>query len=112
MPIVADYSLNRDENGTLTVEMIPPTPIGQWSIEFRLTKRFGSNDYIILGSVASGYNNVSGINIVNSGAGIMNIPNYPAYMSGREPGPYAYTVIRTDAGLETELSTGYRLMNF
>lgn len=112
MPIVTDYSLARSETGTLTVSMIPPTPIGGWTLEYRLTKRFGSSDYIILGSVTSGYNGVSGITVVNSGNGIVNITNQPAFVSGKTPGNYAWQLVRTDSGMATEIAKGFRLMNY
>ena len=112
MAIVTDYSLSLTERGVLTIEMIPPTSVGGWSLDFYLTKRFGSQENIIHNSVASGYNGASGITITNSGAGIMNVVNLPASMSGKLPGNYAWTLRRTDSGHQTEIATGYRLASF
>ncbi len=112
MAILTDYQLNLPEKGVLTIEMTPPIGISGWTIEYRLTKRFGSDDYIIQNSCASGFNGVSGITVTNGAAGIMNIVNFPQYMSGKLPGPYAWTLLRTNSGHQTELARGYRLVDY
>jgi len=109
MAVITDYSLALSEKGVLTIEMIPPTAIGGWSLDFYLTKRFGSQTYLIHNSVASGYNGASGITIVNSGAGIMNIVNLAINMSGQQPGNFAWSLQRTNSGFQTEVAKGYRL---
>ncbi len=112
MPIITDYSLAISERGVLTIEMTPPTPIGGWSLDFYLMKRFGSQAYLIQNSVASGFNGASGITITNSGAGIMNIVNQAIFMSGQQPGYYAWVLQRTNSGHQTEVAKGWRLADW
>ena len=92
--------------------MSPPQPIGGWTVEARVSKRFGiGSSGLIVASAASGYGGgVSGITITDSGAGKMTFPiNSPA-TSGFLPGNYATTISRLDSGFNTVLYQGYLIL--
>ena len=89
-----------------------PTPVGGWDVRFELSKRFGEPEPFIVKSSASGYSGVSGVTVTNSGQGSWSIPLYNAEVSGRDPGAYAYMFSRYTSGIRTELTKGYRLMDF
>lgn len=102
-----DFSFSKFEDGVLTVVMTPATAIGGRSIQFEVSHRIGgSTSGMPIKSVASGYNNVSGINITNSGAGQFNVIINSADTSGLDYGNYAYQVTRLDSGNRTVISEG------
>lgn len=108
MPVLGTFSLVRYEDGVLTIQMSPPVPVGGQEVRFRLSKRLGSETPIMEKFVASGYNAVSGIDVVNSGAGIFNIPIYGLpEMSGKEYGNYAFTLERMTSGSRTCFAEGF-----
>lgn len=95
MPVVQDFAIARYEDGILTMELAPPDDVSGWDIRFNIGKRFGSTGSgYYSASVASGYNGQSGIEITNSGVGIMNITIPGSSTSGLEYGNYAYNVTR------------------
>ncbi len=110
MPVNMDFSLIRYEDGILSYGMEPAQPIGQWTIQFQLTKRFGSVVPLVTKNVASGFNNASGIQITNSGLGQMNILINSIDTSGLCEGNYAYSVQRLDSGNQVVLTQGYFLL--
>lgn len=110
MPIYGDFSLVKYEDGILTINMNPPVPIGAWDIRFRLSKRFGSDELISEKTVASGFNNQSGINITDSGQGRFRITVKGSEMSGYDAGNYAFDVTRFTSGSRTTLAQGYLLL--
>jgi|ERR1700738_2969774 len=110
MPILIDYTLGKNEDGTLSISMVPQTNIGGWNILFTQTKRIGGTP-IITKSVASGFNGMSGITITNSGNGTFNVALLGSEMSGQDPGNYAFKIERLDSGAATIISTGFRLAN-
>lgn len=111
MPLQTNFHLARYADGVLTINLAPPTAIGGWGIQFQMTRYFGSDDILIEKSVASGFNNLSGINITNSGAGVFNVNFSQVESSGLDPGNYAYQILRVDSGLHNILCQGYRVMN-
>jgi hypothetical protein len=102
-----DFSWVRGDDGTLTVVLTPPVPVGGWEIRFSVTKRFGGLDTLITKSCMSGYNNVSGVNVTNSGQGIFNVALGSLDTSGMEPGLYATRCERLTSGARTTLTEGY-----
>ena len=113
MPVEVNFSLGRYENGVLTISMAPPTPIGAWSIQFTMWRRFGMpiTSGLVTKSVTSGYGaGQSGITIVNSGIGIFNVSLNPPEVSGLAAGNYSYRVERLDSGSATGISQGFRSM--
>ena len=109
MPIYADFSIGKLEDGTLTVALQPPVAIGGWQIQFTVQKHFGGISGIYTAYV-SGINSISGITITNSGQGIFNIALPSYWASGLDFGNYSYSVERRDSGFRTELSIGYILL--
>lgn len=112
MPQYSDTRMIFQEDVLDTFVMSPPQPIGGWTVEARISKRFGIGaSGIIVMSAASGYGGgASGITITDSGAGKMTFPiNSPA-TSGWQPGPYATTISRLDSGSVSVLYQGFLLI--
>ncbi len=124
MPVYTDYEMAKFSDGVLTLQMAPPQPIGQWTIRYREMVHFGGGQPYVLASgqasglivrnlvekwTSSGMNNVSGINIIDSAAGILQVRVYEAEVSGRQYGSYPYMVERLDSGSATIIAEGYRL---
>lgn len=110
MPILTNFGLIRMEDGVLTISIVPSTSIGGWNIEWSLVKRFGGVTPLVTKSVASGYNGVSGITIVDSGAGVFNVAINSVDTSGLDPGNYATGADRLTSGRRTSLTQGYLLL--
>ena len=106
MPVLADFSLARYEDGNLTITMAPATPIGGWSVQLRIYKHFGGGSGLVIKNMASGFINVSGINIINSGQGIFNVTLNSADTSGLAYGNYVYEAVRLDSGYRSVLAEG------
>lgn len=105
-----DFSLSALEDGTLTVSLVPPIPIGGFSMEYLETSRFGGLSGIVQKYMASGYYGVSGMNIVNSGLGVFSVQMNSSDCSGFDFGNHAYLIQRTDPGARTVFVEGYRLI--
>ena len=110
MPVIADYSFVKFDDGTITVGLQNPTPIGGWDIRYVVTRRFDGSSGLIVKSVASGYNGQSGITITDSGQGVFNIALNGIDTSGLNPGNYASKCERTNSGFHTTLTLGYLLL--
>lgn len=107
MPIYSDFPLARYEDGVLTIVLTPPEPIGGKTIEFVVAHRFGGDPFVTK-SVASGYNAVSGIEVTDSGAGVMSIPLFGTVdLSGQPAKNYAWECLRVDSGYRTIYAQGY-----
>lgn len=111
MPVLADFKFSRYTDGLLTLSVEPPTPIAGWSVEMNVQRNFGGVSGVMpTKSYASGYWGVSGIAILNSGAGIMQIKIDASDTSGLEYGNYAGQIVRVDSGSRTILSEGYLMV--
>lgn len=110
MPIISDFGLGQQEDGTLSIGLTPPTVISGWSLRFFVTKRFGGVSGLIQAYAASGFNNVSGINVVNGQQGIFQVSIPSVATSGMDAGNLSYTIARLDSGSRTILSEGYILL--
>lgn len=111
MSVQVDFTLSRVEVGTLDIPLEPPTAVGGWTIEYQMWRRQGATGTpLSLKSIASGYDAVSGITMINSGQGMFRVSLAPADVSGMSPGNYYYQIIRTDSGQQTLLTQGYRMM--
>ena len=75
-----------------------------------MQNRFGGISGFAIASVASGYNGQSGINITNSGQGVLNITIPSLATSGIDFKNYAFAIERLDSGFRTVLSEGYVLL--
>lgn len=109
MPVEIDFRLSKFEDITITIPLAPPTPIGGWEVKLSVAHRFGGSG-LIQKSMASGRYNVSGMNIVNSGAGIMSAKFYTSDTSGLAYGNYAYQCERLDSGSRTVLTQGFMML--
>lgn len=111
MPIISDWPQPLDDDGNLTIGIIPPIPIGGMSLLFLLGTRFGDLDSnpLITFSVASGYSGASGLTITNSGKGTLQASFSMARKSGWDEGAYAYRLRRADSGYSTTLVEGFAL---
>ena len=108
MAINADLPIARFQDGILNVDVEPSVAIGGWTIQFKVTGRHGfMSGAKILKSVASGYNDSSGINVTNSGNGQFQVRIFGSETSGLNYGAYAMQVERIDSGSQTVLVQGY-----
>ena len=111
MPVFTEFAVTRATDTTLTMALQNPTNISGWSIKFEVQHRFGGTSGLITKSCASGYNNVSGLNVTNGAQGVMQISIGATDMSGLPYGNYSYTIVRTTSGQVTPLAGGYILLN-
>ena len=109
MPVEVEISLVRQEDVVVTLSMVPPVPIASWAIEVNVTKRYGG-ETLFKKCYSSGYDGVSGIHILDSGAGIMAIRFNSVDTSGLNFGNYAFQVVRLDSGSRTVPTEGYLLV--
>ncbi len=110
MPEIMNFSFTRQEDGILSICIQPPAPIGGLDIRWKMTKRFGSEDNIILKSVSSGYNGASGITVTNSGNGTFNVVIWSNDTSGLEALNYATEGDVTSSGRYKQLTRGYMIL--
>lgn len=111
MAIQFDLPLARWEDGILTVALDPPTPIAGWDLRFKVQKRFGIASGLIEKVSSSGFvGGQSGITVVNSGAGVINIAINKPDTSGLAFGNYACSVQRVNSGFQTALSQGFLIL--
>ena len=99
------------EDGLLVISMTPEEPVGGWTLQTVVTKRFGGTP-LVSRYMASGYYGVSGMNIVNSGQGIFSVTLNSSDFSGKDPGNYAFQITRTDSGSRTNLTDGYLMLTW
>lgn len=108
MTISVNYSLQRSEDVTLQVSMVPPTNIAGWNIQFLSQLHFGGLSGLITKSCASGYGGgQSGITVINSGQGQFNISIASQDTSGFQFAPYSYCTTRLDSGSVSVLNEGF-----
>ena len=88
--------------------MAPPVPIGGWTIIYQQSLRAEGIPFITK-SVSSGYATVSGIQINNSGQGVLQVNFFAPEMSGRQDDAYWYQITRTDSGFRSIIAEGFRL---
>ena len=110
MPIQVDAPFVKFDDGILVVTLQPSIPIGGQNYQFECQNRFGGVSGRIVKSMASGRYNVSGMNIVNSGQGVMNVTIDSANTSGLQYGNYAFTIQRLDSGNRSTVTEGYILI--
>jgi len=107
MPIISDFTISRFEDANATIALTPPVNVSGWPLQFALSKRAGA-DPIFLKSCSSGFNNVSGINVLNPLQGIFNVTIKSTDVSGLDPGNYAWSMKRQDySGHMTTLAEGF-----
>ncbi|MDE2098098.1 MAG: hypothetical protein KGL39_12665 [Patescibacteria group bacterium] len=110
MPILMDFALGRAEDGILTVVMTPSVNISGWTIQSQVTNRAGGISGLIVKSCASGFNNVSGINVTDGTKGVFNVTLASNDSSGLNYGNYFVQTNRLDSGSMTHLVQGFWLL--
>lgn len=110
MPIQVQAPLVRMEDGLLVVQLTPAVAIGGQSWQFECMNRFGGVSGRIIKNMSSGFIAVSGMNIVSSGLGTMNITINSRDTSGLPYGNYAFAVTRLDSGNRTAATEGFLLL--
>lgn len=111
MPNQQDFGLCRFEDGILTISIIPAIPVGGLDVHLTVAKHFGSTSGVILKSMASGFYNVSGLTILNSGQGIIQANLNSPDTSGLPYGNYAFEVRCYTSGRNTDYTQGYFTVN-
>lgn len=106
MPDFNQFQFSKYTDGTIRVGIVPPTAIGGWDLRFQLKKEFDGYSGLVNKYVGSGLDGTSGISIVSSGNGTLDISITRADTSGLPYGVYAFTVDRTSSGYFTPLSIG------
>jgi len=104
---LADFTMARQTDVTIGIGIEPPVPVGGWEVQFQVTNRFGGSSGLITKSVASGFNGVSGVSVVNSGQGIFNVAIGASDTSGRPYGNYSYEFNRLSSGNMVRLVEGF-----
>ena len=107
MPIIQNFSLCRNEDGTITFYLVPAQPVGGWSVQYTLSRR---NDATAMytASIASGITNgASGLTVLNSGQGWFRVTLNTSGISGLVEGNYASKLTRTDSGRVTTMAEGF-----
>ena len=113
--ITTQFSLPALADGTLTIGLQPAVNISGWTLQCTTWKNqqtiSGSVSGLITKSAASGFNNVSGINVTNGAGGVLNV-NFNRFdvSGGLEVGTYYFLLERLDSGNATPLANGLRLV--
>lgn len=110
MPIYVDMPCVQLQDRTISVGLEPPTGVSGWTLQFLATRRFGGTSGLITKSAASGFNNVSGINVTNGPLGQFDVEIDSADTSGLAYGAYATKIQRLDSGSVTPLTEGFLLI--
>ncbi len=109
--INTNFTIIRFSDGVLTVQMMPPTPIGGQSFAFHIANHLGGDTSLITKSTGSGYGGgQSGITVADSGQGRMNIRMWASDTSGWEARNYATWCDRVDSGQVTPVTRGFLLL--
>jgi hypothetical protein len=106
--VFSQFSLPLQNDGTLTIALQPPNPISGWQIQCDLLQNFGGNP-IYSAYVSSGFNNVSGINVIDGINGVFTITFPSLILSGFQEGNYPFDAYRLSGGVRmTDLAFGFR----
>ena len=112
MAEIMDFQLGRQEDGVLVISLTPSAAIGGRNFQFSVGKRQGwTASGLITKNMNSGFYGTSGMNIINSGQGIMSIALNSVDTSGRDFGAYAFKNEILDSGSRTITTQGYLLLS-
>ncbi len=106
MPTQTSFSLVKTDDGAFLFGIQPPINISGLPIEFNLMSRFNATPLVTL-YCASGFNNVSGLNVTNGPQGVLTVNYFHQYVSGRDYQNYAFTIVRTSSGHQTTMAEGF-----
>ena len=107
MPVIADFSIARNQDFTLPINLEPATNVSGWAVQFLAQNHFGGVSGYMLKSAASGFNNVSGVNCVDGVQGRFTVKVFAQETSGLAFGNIAYSFNRMDSGFHTPLVLGF-----
>ena len=111
MPVIQDIGpVCRATDATVTVAIDPPVLISGFALQFQVMHRFGGISGLINKYAASGFNNVSGINVTNAANGQFTVSIGATDTSGLDYGNFAYRALRTTSGSQTVLSEGFLVL--
>ncbi len=115
MPVQTNFKLERHADGDLTVSLAPQANISGWTLQTTMWKNYqnvsGSVSGLITKSCASGFNNVSGINVTNGIQGTFMVHFNRFDVSGNlDSGAYYFKAERMDSGNASVIAEGYRLV--
>ena len=115
MAIQTNFKLERFADGDLTVGLAPAANISGWTLQCTMWRRAqnisGSVSGLITKSAASGFNNVSGINVTNGVQGVFTVHFNRFDVSGNlDSGSYYFKVERMDSGNASVVAEGFRLI--
>jgi hypothetical protein len=110
MPTISNFTWTRFDDGSLVINLDPPTAIGGQNLAFTLGRYFGGAMDTIVKTAASGFNGVSGLTVVNSGQGQMSVALTALDTSGLDFGNWAYRVARTTSGQVVAFTEGFCLL--
>ena len=107
MATMRSFSINKYEDGLLTINLSPPIAIGGVDVVFRVLKRYSGESGLIVKSCGSGFGSgQSGISIIDSGQGMFQVYIASRDTSGLDTGTYVYGCSRTSSGQEALLVGG------
>lgn len=98
MPTHVDFSVYRRDDAYLAVSMVPATNISGWTLSWGFQKYAESASGYVTQYAASGYNNVSGINVTNGTDGRFTVTLPSVNTSGLDPRLYYHRADRLDSG--------------
>lgn len=103
-----DFTIPQGQDVTLQVTLNTPTNISGWEIQSDIMYRLGSPQPIYTAFCASGFNNVSGINVIDGVNGKFLVPLFYSVISGVQLGTGVLThrSRRVDSGAATDLDGG------
>ncbi len=112
MAVIVDFSIAKSQDTDLVITLAPPAAIGGLDFLHLVFKRAGGEGSGLLSkSMASGFHGVSGMEIQNSGQGIMRITYNAVDTSGWETGNYWHQTFLTSSGEMTPVANGYILLH-
>ena len=109
-----NFSLPEQQNALVQFNLIPPTDITGWTVQFDQLYHATAQQPIFSLFLASGYTTgQSGMNLVDASMGVFNANLGPTQVSGLSLSTevLAYRVWRIDAGKMAPLTVGYRLLS-
>jgi hypothetical protein len=105
-----DFPISRHSDVTVVIDLRPPAPVGGLDVRMTVADSFGSTSGRFVKYMNSGFYGVSGLTIVNSGAGVIAATIRAVDTSGLDWGNYAYEVKRFESGTETPWTQGYLIL--
>lgn len=101
MATFANFTLYKDTDATLTDTLDPAVNITGWALECSVRKQYGGTELI---SKTTGAGTIT---ITDATNGVFTVAFYDTDTEDLEPGAYIYNILRTDAGSEAILSSGF-----